>query len=200
MKIQIIYQKRKSLTLKIQHQTLVVKAPIGIKQAIIQQFVEKHLLRIKQQIAMQQRFDIGENIYVFDQWVIYDKKTNYLNLLYEEIIKWVDFYQPHFQKQVKAIQLRQLTATWGNCKTDGRLTFSTRLLHTPKTFIQVVIAHEMCHLQEMNHSAKFYQQLYKICPNYKAMIKAFYQGELDQYKWSDNDLTELYRWLNREFS
>jgi predicted metal-dependent hydrolase len=37
----------------------------------------------------------------------------------------------------------------------------------PKDVLDSVCAHEVCHLLEMNHSARFYSEVYRIFPEYR---------------------------------
>jgi predicted metal-dependent hydrolase len=55
-----------------------------------------------------------------------------------------------------AMRLRKMKRTWGSCSASGVITLNPRLIKAPQACIDYVIAHELCHLQEMNHGKAFY--------------------------------------------
>ena len=48
---------------------------------------------------------------------------------------------------------------WGSCSTSGTISFSWKLAQCPPPLIEYVIWHELTHLEEMNHSARFWRKL-----------------------------------------
>ncbi|GIM45096.1 hypothetical protein DNHGIG_06450 [Collibacillus ludicampi] len=56
---------------------------------------------------------------------------------------------------------------WGSCSTLGNLNFNWRLMMCPPEVIDYIIIHELCHLNEMNHSQRFWNLVALRCPNYK---------------------------------
>jgi predicted metal-dependent hydrolase len=67
-------------------------------------------------------------------------------------------------KRIKEVILRDVSSCWGSCTVAGRLMFSWRLVFAPKFVIDYVIAHEVAHLKEMNHSAKFWRLNARLSP------------------------------------
>lgn len=57
---------------------------------------------------------------------------------------------------VRRVTVRDTRSRWGSCGANGRLSFSWRLLLTPEPVFDYVVAHEVAHLREMNHSARFW--------------------------------------------
>jgi hypothetical protein len=69
----------------------------------------------------------------------------------------------HFNK----ISVRDTATRWGSCSHSNNLSFSWRLVMAPDRVLQYVVAHELAHLIEMNHSKKFWHVVASICPDYK---------------------------------
>lgn len=62
------------------------------------------------------------------------------------------------------ITLRDPRSRWGSCTSSGDLMFSWRLIMAPPDVLDYVAAHEVAHLAEMNHSARFWAICQKLCP------------------------------------
>ncbi len=66
------------------------------------------------------------------------------------------------------ITIRLQKTRWGSCSSKKNLSFNAALMATPEKVIDSVVAHELCHTIEMNHSERFYRLLYGIFPEYDA--------------------------------
>lgn len=58
--------------------------------------------------------------------------------------------------RVAGVTLRDTRSRWGSCTAAGRLSFSWRLAMAPPAVLDYVVAHEVAHLVEMNHSPRFW--------------------------------------------
>jgi predicted metal-dependent hydrolase len=55
---------------------------------------------------------------------------------------------------------------WGSCNSRGEIRLHWRLIQAPPHVIHYVVAHELAHLKEMNHSPEFWAWVKKLCPEY----------------------------------
>lgn len=65
------------------------------------------------------------------------------------------------------LRLRKMERRWGSCSRSGRITLNSELIKLPLSMIDYVIAHELCHLTEFNHSKNFYALLEYVMPDWK---------------------------------
>lgn len=72
-------------------------------------------------------------------------------------------------KTVPPLKLRAMRRRWGSCNSEGLITLNTHLIKAPKACIDYVILHELCHLQEFNHSKRFYQLMGQVCPQWQSL-------------------------------
>ena len=56
---------------------------------------------------------------------------------------------------------------WGSCGPKGALHFSWRLVMAPQSIIDYVVAHELAHIPERNHSPRFWSKVGMVMPGYK---------------------------------
>jgi hypothetical protein len=65
--------------------------------------------------------------------------------------------------RVRRISIRDQSSRWGSCTSAGSLSFSWRLILAPPFVLDYLAAHEVAHLVEMNHSARFWRVVARIC-------------------------------------
>jgi predicted metal-dependent hydrolase len=65
-----------------------------------------------------------------------------------------------------AVRLTNARTRWGSCSRVGGIRLNWRLIHLPAAQIDYVVAHEMAHLLEMNHSDRFWAVVASLCPEY----------------------------------
>ena len=73
-------------------------------------------------------------------------------------------YAQALDVRVRRISIRDQSSRWGSCNSAGVLSFSWRLILCPPLVLDYLAAHEVAHLVEMNHSARFWKLLRRICP------------------------------------
>ena len=67
-----------------------------------------------------------------------------------------------------ALTLSNARTQWGVCREGGHVRLNWRLIHLPLRLIDYVVAHELAHLREMNHSARFWAVVGRLYPDYAA--------------------------------
>lgn len=69
--------------------------------------------------------------------------------------------------EYRAYALSSAATRWGSCSSDGKIRLNWRLIHFPMSIIDYVVAHELAHLREMNHSPRFWQTVESIFPEFR---------------------------------
>lgn len=78
-----------------------------------------------------------------------------------------DRYAGAIGRSYTRITLRDTRSRWGSCTAAGGLMYSWRLILAPPEVLDYVAAHEVAHLQEMNHSAAFWNLVQDMLPDYR---------------------------------
>ncbi|MCF8306354.1 MAG: M48 family metallopeptidase [Ignavibacteriales bacterium] len=84
----------------------------------------------------------------------------------------------------KKIRIAGQKSRWGSCSGKGTLSLNYKLIIFHPRIIDYVLIHELCHLQEMNHSRAFWQLVEKFDPQYKLHRKL-----LKELKVNDKSLS-----------
>ena len=64
------------------------------------------------------------------------------------------------------IAIRLQSSRWGSCAQNGNLNFNCLLVLMPQEILDSVVVHELCHRKHMNHSKEFYNEIYRVFPDY----------------------------------
>ncbi len=65
------------------------------------------------------------------------------------------------------VYVQRMTRKWGSCSPAGRICFSLDLLLEPRQFQELVMVHELLHLQVPNHGKLFKSLLGSFLPNWQ---------------------------------
>jgi len=65
------------------------------------------------------------------------------------------------------LMIRRMRRRWGSCSSSARVTLNLHLIKTPAAMLDYVIAHELCHLRELNHSPRFYALIDEAMPDWR---------------------------------
>jgi predicted metal-dependent hydrolase len=66
------------------------------------------------------------------------------------------------------LHIRAQRSRWASCSAEGRMSFNWRLLLAPERVLEYVIWHEVCHLEVLDHSPRFWALLERRWPGYAA--------------------------------
>lgn len=69
--------------------------------------------------------------------------------------------------QVTRVTLRDQSSRWGSASSTGAISYSWRLILAPPHVLDYLAAHEVAHLREMNHSARFWRIVRELCPDFE---------------------------------
>ncbi|MFY7865328.1 M48 family metallopeptidase [Roseateles sp.] len=69
--------------------------------------------------------------------------------------------------QMTHLRLSSAQTRWGSASVDGSIRLNWRLIHFSPAIIDYVVAHELAHLREMNHSARFWAVVRSVLPEFE---------------------------------
>jgi len=84
----------------------------------------------------------------------------------------VEQWAGQFGLRVGALSIRDQRTRWGSCSHKGDLSFNWRLVLAPLWVLDAIVVHELCHIEELNHSADFW-----------ALVQSRYPQHDDANEW-----------------
>ena len=160
MRYKIIRSDRKTVALQVKAGEVIVRAPLKMTREEISRFVDEHRDWINKKLATSVGKPSGP--------IITEEGIRLLTERAHEIIPpRVAYYASLVGVDYNHIAIRHQKTKWGSCSGKKNLNFNCLLLLTPTEVMDSVIVHELCHLKHMNHSKEFYNEVLRVCPDYK---------------------------------
>lgn len=155
----IIRSNRKTIAIQIKADgQVIVRCPRRMRTEEIQKFIaskEKWVMR---------------NLSKLKSQAVVPFKENEIKILRDQTKKLVSekvaYYSSMMGVTYQHITIRAQKTRWGSCSSRGNLSFNCLLALVPEDVLEYVVVHELCHLIEMNHSERFWEEVHKILPNY----------------------------------
>ena len=92
----------------------------------------------------------------------------YRRMARREVAARLDAATARVGSSYAALTIRGQRTRWASCSPDGAMSFNWRLLLAPAAVLDYVVWHEVCHLEVMDHSQRFWSLLAGRCPDYRA--------------------------------
>lgn len=140
--------------------SVLVSAPFSVRQSRLHSFLQDKASWIQASLEKQ-----TNTVHTPSEPYYTEKELQTL------LIRLCETVYPYYQAKgipYPQIKFRKMTSQWGNCRpTKEILTFNKNLCYAPYECIQYVVWHEWTHFLVPNHSPKFYEELEKVCPDYR---------------------------------
>ncbi len=105
----------------------------------------------------------------------------------DRLVAASDRYAAMIGRRVARVTLRDTRSRWGSCAQDGALMYSWRLIMAPASVLDYVAAHEVAHMEQMNHSPAYWAVVDRLYPGWQVQRKWLHaEGQaLHQYRFGD---------------
>ena len=163
----IIRSKRKSISIEVTPALeVVVRAPRWVSGREIRSFVDRKkewIRKAKDRVAARQELEKNAP----DVRLTQKELDKLIREAKRVIPERVDFYAGQIGVTYGRITIRHQKTRWGSCSAAGNLNFNCLLMLAPPEVLDAIVVHELCHRKEMNHSARFYREVYRVYPEYE---------------------------------
>lgn len=84
----------------------------------------------------------------------------------------LEFIENRINLKSSSLKIGDSRGRWGSCNSYGNIILNYRVVMLPPDIIDYVIVHELCHLLELNHSKKFWENVARFLPDFELNRKA----------------------------
>ena len=173
------YKRVKNINLRIRpDKTVCVSAgkrvPIGIIDGFVlskAEFIISAINRYDEMSANRKRY--------FEDKELMDFVTEFCRRIY-----------PYYEKKgiyYPAIRFRRMVSRWGSCNPKKSVvTFNLYLAYAPKECVEYVVYQEFTHFLRTDHSKHFYEELEKVCPDWREKRLMLKNVAIDRFEGDFN--------------
>ena len=148
--------------------SIVVSAPLWITTNIVEKFIEEKTQWILKKVARLTPMKIGHVSRRSSYTRYREQARRFIN---ERLEGWNTLYGFVYYR----VAVKNHQSLWGSCSSNANLNFNYRILFLPIELADYVIVHEVCHLQEHNHSVAFWALVSRALPHYRDLRKRLKQ-------------------------
>ena len=96
------------------------------------------------------------------------------------LAKW----EPLMGVEVSRFFVQQMRTRWGSCNTSARrIRLNTQLAQKPRECLEYIVVHELCHLIEPNHNARFVALVARYLPQWRSLRAALNRLPVRHEEW-----------------
>lgn len=151
---------------------LVVTKPEYLSDQIAENFIIQKSAWVFKKIEYVKQFSSQGTKHVQASYA--DHKDKALKFINDKLKHFNGLYGFKYHK----ISVRNQKTRWGSCSAKGNLNFNYKILFLPEKLADYIIVHELCHLEEMNHSPKFWNLVANEIPDYLSRRKELRKSSL----------------------
>jgi predicted metal-dependent hydrolase len=156
------HKRTRSITLRVRDGEVVVTTPPRIRRSFIEDFIRSKADWITDKLGL---FAGMQRLPKESAAERRTHRAQALRIVHEKIAK----LNAHYNFQYNRIAIRDQRTRWGSCSSRKNLNFNYRIVFLPNELAEYLVAHELCHLAQMNHSQAFWDLVGETIPEYKRL-------------------------------
>ncbi len=150
----------KRISISVKADRVRVAVPVGISMKKAQKFVESKREWINKHVQRLNELQKNYQAPVIPQNIEHSHAKAVLIQTLETLAqKYGFFYNRVFIKNQKTL--------WGSCSHKNNINLNIKLILLPEKLREYIILHELVHLKVKNHSKEFWNELARLCPDFK---------------------------------
>ena len=168
MEYEIRRSARRSAAIEIKNDAVIVRVPMHYSDAMAKELVKKHRGWIEKKLRQIDERKKDAALKGFSDEKLTEAEIRRLkNEARKAFPERIEKYAQLVGVTPGKISFGTAKTRWGSCSAGGNLRFNALLMLTPDPVIDSVIVHELCHIKQMNHSKRFYEEVVRVFPEYR---------------------------------
>ena len=164
--VEIVHSARKTVAITVKNGRVAARAPYGVSDARVMDFVRKNMDWIMTQFAKIKEAEIKK-----EPAFTMDELRDFADRLEEILPARLEYWSKKIGVTYNRVTIRNQKTRWGSCSSKGNLNFNCVLALAPEFVQDYIFVHELCHRKEMNHSPRFYGLVKSVLPDYERAEK-----------------------------
>lgn len=140
---------------------VVVTAPKFFALQAIEDFVMKHSSWVRARVEETR----GRSILRIRRADIPNLKKQALTFAQER----AEYFSAYYGVTYKKIAIRSQKSRWGSCSEHGNLSFNYKIAVLDRRLADYIVAHEICHIRQFDHSHAFWALVAEQFPDHKEL-------------------------------
>ena len=174
IRYKVVKKPIKNLYLEVKDGFVEVRCNYLVPKFHIEKFILKHANHIIEKLKKDEFF------YLFGKK--YEKGIKDIKAIYQEklppvALKYIKIYSEKMNLFPSKVTFRFNKTRWGSCSAKNAISLNYYLAKLPESLIEYVVVHELAHIKEKNHSAKFWGLVKKYLPDVKKRRKLLREYE-----------------------
>ena len=174
MKVQVTYRRTRRLSMRIvKNGDVHVSVPIGMSRAIVEEYIEQQrdwIVETRKKVLERQkrRMDFYSQLPLQTQEQV-DEALQRLKALVEPM---VERHARIMGVSPSYVYYKPTISRWGLCNVrDRSICISCYVLLLPEWCVEHIVVHELCHLLEPSHNARFHALMNRFFPRWREARK-----------------------------
>jgi hypothetical protein len=140
----------------------VISAPKWYPMYVINRFIEEKSQWIFDKVKHID-FDLLEEKGKMEE----DRYRRSIKLARSVVHSRLEFFNQHYGFSYNRVAIKNQKTCWGSCSQKSNLNFNYNIINLSEEQRDYIIVHELCHLEELNHSHKFWKLVGQAIPDYR---------------------------------
>jgi len=192
MAIQVTYRRTSRLSMRIaKNGDVHVSAPIGLPRKKVEAFIEQHSdWIVKARKRTEERLQERNSFYRQLPLATKAQKEQAMKRLKTLVEPMVDRYSKEMGVEPSRLYYKPTISRWGQCNVKDRsIYFSMYVLLLPDWCVEHIVVHELCHLLEPSHNARFHALMDHYFPRWREARRKM--KNMEQKRTTPEFITEL---------
>lgn len=142
--------------------------PLAVNYADLEKFIQQKMPWIEEKLKY---FEKIREQTIFLPKIKKADYADYKQQAEKDIKARLEKINEHYGFSFNQVKVKNQKTRWGSCSNKSNLNFNMQIVFLENDLADYIIAHELCHLQQKNHSLPFWQLVSQTIPDYRQRRK-----------------------------